>query len=87
MACLANLLMSAPDGCARGMYEMEDSHSVAGSPFRLRCSLSRPAPIEEIEQAWPQRGLPAEVTELWRVTRAADLFVDADFGEWGLRLL
>ena len=32
-------------------------------------------------------GTPLELLQFWREARAADLFVDAQYGQWGLRIL
>jgi hypothetical protein len=80
---LMSALTVALEECAR----WREPRSVPGNPFRLRCSLSPPAAIEEVAKAWPESALPPGAADLWRLTRTADLFVDADFGQWGLRLL
>jgi len=64
-----------------------EPRTVDGVPFRLVCRLSRPASADEITRAWPNTLLPLEVQEFWLTARAADLFVDADYGQWGLRVL
>jgi hypothetical protein len=58
-----------------------------GNPFKLSCSLDRPATREEIRSAWPAMSLPTELTDAWSVSREARLFVDVDYGQWGLVLL
>jgi hypothetical protein len=57
------------------------------NPFKLGCSLSRPATVEEIRLAWPALPLPAELIEAWSVSRESRLFEDVDYGQWGLVLL
>jgi hypothetical protein len=57
------------------------------SPFKLSCSLSKPATPEEICSAWPSMSLPAELVDAWSVSREARLFEDVDYGQWGLVLL
>lgn len=59
----------------------------AGIPFRLASSISEPAAPGEIATAWRERSVPAELTDLWSATRAARLFEDVDYGQWGLILL
>lgn len=56
------------------------------NPFRLVSSLPSPATMQEIEAAWPSPP-PAEVAALWLSCRAARLFEDEDYGQWGLVLL
>jgi hypothetical protein len=53
----------------------------------LACRLEPPATESEIRDAWPDETLPAEVRDLWTTARTADLFLDVDYGQWGLRLL
>jgi len=60
---------------------------VGRNAFRLACHLERPATPDEIFRAWPNREMPSEAIEMWTLHRAGELFVDVDFGQWGLRLL
>jgi hypothetical protein len=57
------------------------------NPFRLRSSLSEPASTGEVEAAWKGAELPKEVAHLWATCRAARLFEDIDYGQWGLAIL
>lgn len=59
----------------------------ADSPFRLVSSISGPAAPGEVATAWRGRIVPGEVIDLWSATRAARLFEDEDYGQWGLLLL
>ena len=56
-------------------------------PFKLACSLSRPATDEETQSAWPTGRLPTELVQAWSVSRESRLFEDVDYGQWGLVLL
>ena len=58
-----------------------------GNPFRLRCSVGLPATPDEISSAWPDRGLPPELTQFWSNARECRLFEDVDYGQWGLAIL
>jgi hypothetical protein len=60
---------------------------VETNAFRLRCTIADPASTEEVTEAWHGRWLHPDVRELWQACRSAELFVDADYGQWGLRLL
>lgn len=64
-----------------------EPRSVQGNPFRLTCHLGEAAKAEELAEAWPERILPTELREFWMVCREAALFVDDDYGQWGLKLL
>ncbi len=57
------------------------------TPFRLRSSLAEPASSGEIEAAWNATELPEEAVRLWTTCRAARLFEDIDYGQWGLVVL
>jgi hypothetical protein len=59
---------------------------VEGNPFRLTCRLEPAASTTEIGEAWSNRTLPSDLRELWTTSREAELFVDADYGQWGLNL-
>jgi hypothetical protein len=65
--------------------EPEDTSQDVG--LRLASTVDGPASGDEIEAAWGDAALPAELVELWRCCRSARLFVDVDYGQWGLRLL
>jgi hypothetical protein len=67
-------------------YE-EPSDGIGDNPFRLACSLSKPATDDEIRSAWPDARMPAELVEAWSVSRESRLFEDVDYGQWGLVLL
>lgn len=62
-------------------------YASVGNPFELRNSLEPGAASAEIESHWPPGSVPAEVEELWSACRSARLFVDVDYGQWGLELL
>lgn len=64
-----------------------EPRAVEGNPFRLTCRLGPGGSTEEIAEAWPTQTLPGELRELWTTSREAELFVDADYGQWGLSLL
>lgn len=54
------------------------------SPLRLATTLFPPSSQEEINQAWPRRTLPVDLNEFWRLSAGGRLFVDVDYGQWGL---
>jgi hypothetical protein len=56
------------------------------NPFQLDSVLEPAASRAEVEQAWPS-GVGEPLVELWLTTRAGRLFVDVDYGQWGLVLL
>lgn len=60
---------------------------VGDSPLRLACKLSEPASEQEIRDSWPGGSVPDDILEVWRVCREASLFVDVDYGQWGLHIL
>jgi hypothetical protein len=60
---------------------------VSENPFRLVCALEVGATEAEIDAAWEGTKLPGELREFWRQSRAARLFEDIDYGQWGLRIL
>jgi hypothetical protein len=81
------LSMSSVRAALARCAEWDQPRAVEGNPFRLVCRLERPATIDEVAEAWPSEKLPGELRELWTTSREADLFVDADYGQWGLSLL
>lgn len=61
-------------------------HGTSTTPFRLSCSLAAgPAPQTDI--AGLSVDVPRELESFWRAHRAARLFEDVQFGQWGLELL
>lgn len=54
-------------------------------PFRLACEIGPPATSGEIAAAMDEA--PPELIDLWSVAGSARLFVDIDYGQWGLELL
>jgi hypothetical protein len=61
--------------------------STDGNPFQTNSTLAGPASRQEIAQAWGERRLDPSLVEFWTHARDAQLFVDIDFGQWGLKLL
>lgn len=57
------------------------------NPFTLSSTVEEPADLAEVERAWPGRRLPDQLAQLWAAARGARLFVDVDYGQWGLVLL
>jgi hypothetical protein len=74
---------AALDKCA----DWGEPRTVEGNPFRLACRLEGAATPHEIDEAWPSKLLPTDLRELWTTSREGELFVDADYGQWGLNLL
>ncbi len=51
--------------------------------FLLSCSIAPvPADFHEISRV----ALSADLIEFWEIAESADLFVDKEFGQWGLKL-
>lgn len=65
----------------------EPPEGVTDNPFRLSSTVEEPAGRTEVEQAWPGRRLPEQLTQVWAAARGARLFVDVEYGQWGLVLL
>lgn len=61
-------------------------NGVGINPFKLACTRTAPASLEEIEACW-RSGVPAELRQLWLTSRNARLFEDTEYGQWGLALL
>jgi len=59
---------------------------VGNNPFKLGCSRTVPASLDEIEKSW-RGGVPIELRQLWLTSRKAHLFEDVEYGQWGLVLL
>jgi hypothetical protein len=78
-----NSLQAALAECAN----WGEPRTVEGNPFRLMCRLEPPATEQEVSDAWGAKSLPTQVRELWTTSRGAELFVDIDYGQWGLKLL
>jgi hypothetical protein len=70
-----------------GCTDWSEPRLIGSNPFRLSCRLAPAATQEEIAEAWGSADLPAEVSELWLTCREAELCVDADYRQWGLKLL
>jgi hypothetical protein len=60
---------------------------VGDNPFKLACSVSDGASHEEIAAAWAGRQIDPQATQLWSDCREARLFVDTEYGQWGLHIL
>ncbi len=58
----------------------------SSNPFKLSSQLEIAATSAEIERAWPDTP-PEQLVEAWTAAREARLFVDVDYGQWGLVLL
>jgi hypothetical protein len=67
--------------------EWSEPRSVGEHGFRLACRLAPATSDDEISKGWPNGALPSSVRKLWTVCREAELFVDVDYGQWGLKLL
>jgi hypothetical protein len=67
--------------------EWEETAPSARSPFRLICTLAPPLTRQEIMAAWAGRPIRSELLELWTTCGEAELFIDADNGQWGLKIL
>ena len=59
----------------------------AGKPFRLTCWLDAPVGSGEVAESWKSAAIPVDLLAFWSKARSARLFVDADYGQWGLALL
>ncbi|MFF3585098.1 hypothetical protein [Streptomyces mirabilis] len=77
--------MSKPmDGFRRWAFTPDLADSDA---LELACEVAGPASLEEVQEAWAGRDLPAKLAELWADSREAELFRDVNYGQWGLRIL
>lgn len=65
----------------------EPRDGIGSSPFRLACWLDEPSSDLELLAAWEDVRIPEDLTELWRTSRAARLFEDIEYSQWGLRIL
>lgn len=72
---------------ALGRYRDGTASGDARNPFRLASFVGDPSSATELEIAWGARSLAEDAQEFWRVCRSARLFVDVDYGQWGLVLL
>jgi hypothetical protein len=63
-----------------------EPHPVGDDNMVLGNRLGLPASPEEIAAAWPD-GVDTQAVELWRAVGTGDLFVDIEYGQWGLHLL
>ena len=61
--------------------------AIPSNPSRLYSTLWGPSADDEIDLAWPGERIPEELLALWRHCRTARLYVDVDYGQWGLVLL
>jgi hypothetical protein len=71
----------------RSEWLVPSKPSVLGmqSPFRLACKFEKGLSEEEIRSVVDDV-TPPELREFWRSARAAKLFFDVDFGQWGLNV-
>jgi hypothetical protein len=60
-------------------------HNGEPSPFSLCCEFDWPASAEQVEQIGAS--LPESLRQFWLHAQSAVLFKDADYGQWGLRVL
>ena len=68
--------------------ELEGPRRVSpDNPFLLACTLASPATDDDVSEAWEQGTLPAQVRELWLVSKEARLFEDVEYGQWGLVMM
>jgi hypothetical protein len=69
--------------------EYRDGHPPKSptNAFRLASELGTPASSSEVISAWGQTELPPQVEDLWQSLGSARLFVDIDYGQWGLEIL
>jgi len=78
--------LGIPAALAR-FRELPEVFRFDGSPFRHGCRLAGPAEPAEIAEVWTVHARRAELERLWAETREAELYLDLDYGQWGLRLL
>lgn len=60
---------------------------LSSNPFKLSSTVETAATAAEIAHAWPAVSPAEQLVEAWSTARAARLFVDVDYGQWGLVLL
>jgi hypothetical protein len=58
-----------------------------GNPFKIECRIGAGASPAELDQVAPATAATAELRQLWTASREAWLFVDAEYGQWGLHML
>lgn len=78
---------SLDDDLERAFAELTRAASSDTNPLRLGHHVGPPATKDRIATAWPDGRCRPEIAALWTTTETADLFIDLDFGQWGLRLL
>jgi hypothetical protein len=81
------LLSSIGDALALFRRQPTPPEGNLTNPFKLVSTLEDPASVSEVEEAWRHRDLPGDAVDLWAVSRAARLFADVEYGQWGLTLL
>lgn len=64
----------------------EPRDGVGDNPFRLACTVDSAASHADIARALDSP-VPAELADLWGRSRSMRLFVDVDYGQWGLVVL
>ena len=57
-------------------------HRGSVCPFLLHCTFYPSASLEPL----PEKGVPLDLAEFWKHTRSARLFVDGQYGQWGLEV-
>lgn len=56
------------------------------SAFRYICEFAEDGETN-VEKYLPGISIPIELSKFWDLTKSATLFKDADYGQWGLRIL
>lgn len=64
----------------------DPSRKGQGNPFRLLSTTSSGIGADAVASVFDARAVPRQLMELWQSTRSARLFVDQDYGQWGLEL-
>jgi hypothetical protein len=75
------------DVVARFRHQPSPPECTSHSPFRLVSTLDDQATAAEVKHAWGDRVVPADLIDLWSVSRCLRLFEDVEYGQWGLVLL
>jgi hypothetical protein len=79
--------MGAIRDALTGWSEWSKPRRVGTNPFLIQCRLAPACTPTDIAGSWRDGALPRAVADLWLTCREADLFVDVEYGQCGLRVL
>jgi hypothetical protein len=81
------LMTTIRDVLDRYRQQPSPPEGTTSNPFKLTSTLDEPAAATEVDEAWNRNELARDAVDLWAACRAARLFEDVDYGQWGLVLL